>query len=152
MGLLHKMSAVSWMGLLTMCTLAETENHRPFPPVAFGVSTRALAMARTGLSTGWTVTVTVRAWQTRAGAEDARMALEVEGAAVQTVNVPNLAAMPGEFSTEFMAPRAGAIAVGHADPPAPCGMERLGLGLADAAAAARDDDHLVLNVHVRVSG
>jgi hypothetical protein len=58
--------------------------------------------------------VTVRAWQTRAGAEDARMALEVEGAAVQTVNVPNLAAMPGEFSTEFMAPRAGAIAVGAA--------------------------------------
>ena len=30
-------------------------------------------------------------------------------------------------------------------------MERLGHGLADAAAAARDDDHLVLNVHVRVS-
>lgn len=58
--------------------------------------------------------LTVRAWQTRAGTEDANMAMEVDGASVRMVRVPNLAAMPGEFSVEFTAMRAGPVTVGAA--------------------------------------
>jgi hypothetical protein len=55
---------------------------------------------------------TVRAWQSRAGTEDARMALDVDGSVVRTVNVPNLVASPGEFTAEFTAMRGGAVQVG----------------------------------------
>jgi hypothetical protein len=58
--------------------------------------------------------LTVRAWQSRAGTEDARMALEIDGAAVRTVNVPNVAATPGEFTAEFTVMRAGSVQVGAA--------------------------------------
>ncbi len=58
--------------------------------------------------------VTVRAWQTRAGTEDARMAIEIDGVATRTVSVPNVAATPGEFTAEFTTMRAGPVTVGAA--------------------------------------
>jgi hypothetical protein len=65
----------------------------------------------------WTVTVpsaghyrfTVRAWQDRAGADDAQMVMSLDGMTVQTVAVPNVMAMPGQFSVEVNVPRAGTI-------------------------------------------
>lgn len=63
----------------------------------------------------WTLTLaaagqyrfTVRAWQDRAGAEDAQMVLALDGVMLRTVAVPNLSAMPGEFTVDVTIPRPG---------------------------------------------
>ncbi|MDP3277668.1 MAG: DUF1592 domain-containing protein [Deltaproteobacteria bacterium] len=55
--------------------------------------------------------LTVSAWQSRAGTEDARMGMELDGTALRTVMVPNLAASPGEFTAEFTVTRAGPVTV-----------------------------------------
>jgi hypothetical protein len=44
--------------------------------------------------------VTVRAWQSAAGPDPARMDITLDGVTARSVNVPNLAASPGEFAVE----------------------------------------------------
>ena len=44
--------------------------------------------------------ITVRAWQTRGGPDDARFNLLVDGRVVMGFTVPNLAATPGEFTAD----------------------------------------------------
>lgn len=53
--------------------------------------------------------VTVRAWQQRGGPDNARMQLQLDGMGVRTVEVPNVAASPGEFAFEVSVARAGRV-------------------------------------------
>jgi Protein of unknown function (DUF1592)/Protein of unknown function (DUF1588)/Protein of unknown function (DUF1587)/Protein of unknown function (DUF1585)/Protein of unknown function (DUF1595)/Ca-dependent carbohydrate-binding module xylan-binding len=56
--------------------------------------------------------VTVRAWQSRAGAEDALLAIERDGVAVRTHRVAATSAAPAEYTAEFMATGAGSSNIG----------------------------------------
>lgn len=56
--------------------------------------------------------VTVRAWQSRAGTEDALMGIERDGVSLRSQRVAALAAAPGEYTAEFTATGAGMTAIG----------------------------------------